>query len=196
MRRLALGLVLGALACSMVAAAGEAEPGAPRIVDRAFSCETGYLGGVYQAAVESYWLMPPQSGRRIPSATVATTLADGFLGGISPTSIYVNRLHCSATRAAVPLTTKGLRGGAFSPLDTTYQCYTPRRVLIRLRGEFTKPTTFRTASRFGYPQLEAVGAAKRTEFAVATLAGKTIAYGAVAGAKNARLFTSSNCRED
>ncbi len=179
----------------MAVAASDAESGASRIVDRTFSCETGYLGGVYQAAVESYWLVP-QSGRRLPSATVATTLADGFLGGISPTSVYVNRLHCSATRADVLLTTKGLRGGAFSPLNTTYQCYTPRSVLIRLRGEFAKPTTFRTASRFGYPQLEAVGAAKRTEFAVATRAGKTIAYAAVAGAKNARLFTSSNCRED
>jgi len=51
------------------------------------------------------------------------------------------------------------------------------------------------ASRFAYLQLEAVGATKRTEVAVATLPGEPIAYAAIA-AKKARLFTSTNCRED
>ena len=51
------------------------------------------------------------------------------------------------------------------------------------------------ASRFGYPQLDAVGATKRTEIAVATLPRKPIACAAIA-AKKARLFTSTTCRED
>ena len=59
-----------------------------------------------------------------------------------------------------------------------------------------KPTTLRAASPFGYPQLRALGATKRAELAVATLAGKPIAYAFVAGSKTARLFTSTDCQED
>lgn len=169
---------------------------ASRIVDRTFSCETGYVGGVYQATVESYWFAPPQGERRIPSATVTTVLTDGFLGGISPSSMYVNRLHCDPTRARLPLTTKGLRGGAFSQFGTAHDCYTPPRVLVRIRGEFVKPTTLRTVSRFGYPQLEAPGATKQAQLAVGTLAGKPLAYASIAGAKKTRLFTSADCLED
>ena len=68
--------------------------------------------------------------------------------------------------------------------------------LGRLRGDFVKPTTLRTASPFGYPQLRALGATKQAELAVATLAGKPIAYASIAGAKTARLFTSTDCQED
>ncbi len=168
---------------------------ASRLVDRTFACETGYLGGIYQATVESYWFVPPKAERGIPSATVVTNLTNGFLGGISSTSIYVNRLHCKSTSARLPLTTKGLRGGTFSPLATEHDCNTPRRVLLRLRGDFVKPTTLRTASPFGYPQLRALGATKQAELAVATLKGKPIAYASIAGAK-ARLFTSTDCQED
>jgi fluoride ion exporter CrcB/FEX len=196
MRRLAFLLGVSALACSVLVAAGSAEPGASRIVDRTFLCETGYLGGVYQATVESYWYVPPQAGRRIPSGTVSTNLTEGFLGGISPSSMSVNREHCTPTRAKLSLTTTGMRGGPFSPLSTEYDCYTPRRVLLRIRGDFVKPTTLRTASPFGYPQLQAQGAAKQTALAVGTLAGKLIAYASIAGAKKARLFTSTNCQED
>ena len=196
MRRLALLLGIGAIACSASVAGSSAEPGASRIVDRTFSCETGYLGGVYQATVESYWYVPPQAGRRIPSGTVSTNLTDGFLGGISPNSMSVNREHCTPTRATLPLTTKGMRGGPFSPLSMEYDCYTPRRVLLRIRGDFVKPPTLRTASPFGYPQLQAQGPATQTALAVGTLAGKLIAYTSIAGAKKARLFTSTNCQED
>jgi hypothetical protein len=196
MRRLALVLGVGALTCSILVAAAAADPRAARVIDRTFSCEAGYLGGVYQATVESYWYVPPHAERRIPSGTVATNLTNGFLGGISLRSMSVNRLHCTPTRARLPLTTKGMRGGPFSPLPTEYDCYTPRRVLLRIRGDFVKPTTLRTVSPFGYPQLQAQGPAKQTALAVGTLAGKLIAYASIAGAKKARLFTSSNCQED
>ena len=149
MRRLALVLGVGALTCSMLVAAAAADPRAARVIDRTFSCETGYLGGVYQATVESYWYVPPQAERRIPSGTVTTNLTNGFLGGISPSSISVNRMHCTPTRAKLRLTTKGMRGGPFSLLPTEYDCYTPRRVLLRIRGDFVKPTTLHTASPFG-----------------------------------------------
>lgn len=64
------------------------------------------------------------------------------------------------------------------------------------RLALVKPTTLRTASPLGYPQLQALGAARQTEVAVGTLTGTSIAYASIAGARKARLFTSSNCQED
>ena len=102
----------------------------------------------------------------------------------------------SATTARPPLTTKGLQGGAFSPFNTEFDCFTPRRLLLRLRGEFVRPTTLHTASPFGYPQLQAMGPTTQTELSLGTLEGKPIAYASIAGTKKARLFTSTECQED
>ena len=157
---------------------------------------TAVLGGVYQAEVASSWVVPTPSGRRIPSATVSTSVQDGFIGGISPTSLYVNRLRCKGTNAKSRLTTKGLTGGPFSRFGETYDCFTPRRVLVRVRGDFVKPTAFATESPVGFPQLQALGATRRTELAVATLAGRPIAYASIAGARNARFYVSADCRAD
>lgn len=190
-RVLSVALIVAAVAFLTPARALES---AARPLDRSFVCETAYVGGVYQAKIESYWFNPPK-GNRLPSAVITTSLADGFLAGVSSTSMYVNTLRCKATRTKIALTTKGLRGGDFSPFDDAYNCFTPRRVLVRVRGEFVKPTSFKTASPSGYPQLQALGTTKRTELAVVTLAGKPIAYATTAGSK-ARLFTSPDCRAD
>jgi hypothetical protein len=183
-------LVLAATLVSSV----EAETRASRIVDRTFSCATGYVGGIYQVSVRSHWY--EQAGRRQAFASITTILKDGFLGSISSRSLSVNRLHCRATRQQLPLTTRGLRGGAFSMLPVERDCFTPRRVLVRIRGAFRKPTELKSASPFGYPQLQATGAAMRTELVVGTPDGKPIAYASIAGSKKARLFTSSDCEED
>jgi len=188
--------LLSALAlASVILAPANAREDASRIVDRTFLCATGYVGGIYQTSVESYWHVPPGK-RRTPSATASTVLTNGFLGGISPTSVYVNRLHCKAAKSKLPLTTKGLRGGAFSPFNTEFDCFTPRRLLLRIRGEFVRSTTLHTASPFGYPQLQAVGATTQTELSLGTLKGKLIAYASIAGAKKARLFIAADCQED
>jgi hypothetical protein len=181
--------------CLLMAPVGSAEPAASRVIDRTFACETGFLGGIYQARVESHWFVPEGSRRRAAFASVTTNLKDGFVGGISAQSIYANRLYCKAATAKLPLTTKGLRGGAFDPLGAEHWCDTPRRVLFRIRGEFLKPTTLRTASPFGYPQLQARGNTKQTQLAIGTQNGKPIAYMSIAGSK-AQLYTSTLCRED
>ncbi len=188
-------IAVGCLA-TMPLSTAHARQEASRVVDRTFSCATGYVGGIYQTSVESYWHVPPQGERRTPSATASTVLTNGFLGGISPTSVYVNRLHCKATKSKLPLTTKRLRGGAFSPFNTEFDCFTPRKVLLRVRGAFVKPTTLHTASPFGYPQLQAMGPAIQTELAVGTLKGKPIAYASIAGVQKARLFIATDCEED
>jgi hypothetical protein len=189
--------LLSALAfATVILAPANASEDASRIVDRTFSCATGYVGGIYQASVESYWHAPPQGERRTPSATASTVLTNGFLGGISPTSVYVNRVHCKATKSKLPLTTKGLQGGAFSPFNTEFDCFTPRTLLLRVRGEFVRSTTLHTAAPFGYPQLQAIGPTTQTELSLGTGKGRPIAYASIAGAKKARLFISTDCQED
>ncbi|HJR94801.1 MAG TPA: hypothetical protein VJ807_05145 [Gaiellaceae bacterium] len=188
----ALAIVLAAAA--VVPAAG-ADSSASRLVDRTFTCAVGYLGGVYQTSVESYWSLPPHVVRRTASATATTNLEKGFLGGISSSSLYVNKRYCRPTGIRLPLTTKGLQGGPFSEFSTEYDCFTPRRVLFRVRVEFVKPTALRTASPLGVPQLQALGPATRAELAIGTLKGKPIAYASIAGTK-ARLFTATDCQED
>ena len=89
-----------------------------------------------------------------------------------------------------------LRGGSFSPLATDFDCFTPRRVFLRIRADFVKPTTLWTAPPFGHPQLRGFGATTQAELAVATLTGKPIAYASIAGAKTARVCTSTDCQED
>ncbi|MGH3127288.1 MAG: hypothetical protein ACRDPX_05165, partial [Gaiellaceae bacterium] len=100
------------------------------------------------------------------------------------------------TKSKLPLTTKGLRGGAFSPFNTEFDCFTPRSLLLRVRGEFVRATTLHTASPFGYPQLQAMGPTTQTELSLGTLKGKPIAYASLASAKKARLFISADCQED
>lgn len=193
MRSLVVSVALAA-ACVVLLTPAYARESAARVLDRTFVCETGYLGGVYQAKLETYWFDPPQ-GRRLPSAVLTTSFENGFLAGVSSTSMYVNPARCKTTRVKVQLTTKGLEGGAFSPLADGYNCFTPRRVLVRVRGEFLKPTEFETASPSGFRQLQALGATKRSELAVATPKGKPIAYASTAGSK-ARLLTYGDCRPD
>ncbi len=194
-RALVITLALTAVAAVLIPSPA-ARPDASRIVDRTFNCTAGYLGGVYQVDIDSYWYVDPQTQRRTPSATVSTSLTNGFLGGISSSSLYVNRLHCRATNAKVALTTKGLSGGALDALGAQNQCFTSRRILVRIRGEFRKPTQLRVASPSGYPQFQALGPTTQTELAIATIAGRPIAYAATAGPRKARLFTSTDCRED
>jgi hypothetical protein len=195
MKRIVVAITVAGLAVVLLAPV-QAHVGASRVIDRTFSCEAGFLGGVHQAEVESYWSVPPQAERRIASATVTTNLTNGFLGGISSSSMYVNRLYCKATSAKVRLTTTALAGGPFSQFSTEYQCFTSRRILLRIRTEFVKPTTLRSASPSGFPQLQALGATTQAELAVATVGGKPIAYAWIAGPKKARLFTSPDCQED
>ena len=195
MKGIVTTIAVAGLAIALLAPA-HARESASRIIDRTFMCETGYLGGIYQATVDSYFSVPPHVERRSASATVSTNLTNGFLGGVSSSSLYVNRMYCKATRAKVPLTTKGLRGGAVPTFGREYDCFTPRTVLLRVRGEFLKPTALKMASPSGFPQLQALGATRRAELALSTISGKPIAYAVIAGPKTARLFTYPDCQED
>jgi len=166
------------------------------VIDRTFLCETGFLGGLYQLEVQAYYSTRQGSQKREVFAGSSTNLADGSLGGINPKEIYVSRVHCKGIERQASLAKRGLRAASVGQLGREFDCETPRRVLIRIRGVFAKPTALRAVSPFGSPLLRASGEVKDAVMAIATPAGRPIAHVTVASTQKARLYTSTNCKED
>ena len=89
-----------------------------------------------------------------------------------------------------------MRGGRVPPLGADAMCETPRRVLMRVRGVFGRPPQVSTSRQFGFPQLTAFGNVEQAAIALATAAGKPLAYVSVTGTEKARFFTVRTCKED
>jgi len=193
LRRAVAAVIASVFACALVPAGAAANDRASRVVDRTFSCEAGYLGGVYQVDVESAWDVDAQDRRR-PSATLTTNLDNGVLASTASDAVLVNLSHCKGVRQKLPLTTKGLAGGA-TALGEHVACFTPRRVLLRLHAEYVQPVTSRVISPFGYRELTASGVVTRAEIAIGTLSGRPIAYASTTGTTKDRLFAKPDCRE-
>jgi hypothetical protein len=188
-------LVVAVFCGAAFLSAANARPDASRVIDRTFVCATGYLGGIYQLEVDAYFAARQGSQKREVFANVATNLPDGFLGGVDAKEVFVNPRHCNAVERVRP-TTGHLHTVAVDPLGVQVECDTPRTVVVRIRGEFAKPTSLRTAQAFGRPRLRASGAVEEAAITIATRAGRTIASVTVASTQKARLSTSTNCRED
>jgi hypothetical protein len=176
-------------------AEANAPPEASRVIDRTFACTTGYVGGIHQLEVDAYYGTGQGSQRSKVFANVATDLSDGFLGGIDTKEVFVNPRHCKVT-GRVTLTSRRLRTAPLGPSGARVVCDTPRTVLVRIRGEFTKPTSLRTATAFGRPRLQASGDVTSAAITIATKTGRPIASVTVESTQKARLSTTTNCRED
>jgi hypothetical protein len=184
------------LACALAAsiAAGTA---ASRVIDRTFVCQTGYLGGVYQ--IEAWASTAGQKqgrARKFSFVSVNTNLPDGFLGGIESNAVWVNRLHCRPTSVKPALSRVGLRGGGIGISEQRVDCFTPRKLLFRVRGEFVRPTALHDVSPFGYPELRAVGAVRTAELGVTSESGRRIAYASIDPNRRTLLSTARDCTED
>lgn len=169
-----------------------------RVVDRTFSCETGYLGGVHQVEAWAHKSVRREGeAKRYGFVTINTNLTNGFLGGVDTRSIWVNRRLCTATSSDIAPTWAGLRGGAVTAaFERRIDCFTPRKVLIRIRGESASATALKAASPFGWPALRAVGNFRKAEIVVGTPTGRHIAYASVDANQRTHLFTAPDCQED
>ena len=186
--------VVAALAATLSGVAG-GRVGAPAIVDRTFSCEAGFVGGLHQVNLSVVFSTQP--GSRIqPSAEVTRNLFEAALGRLAPEGVSVHRQRCLPTRAKLRLTTKEMRGGAVSQLGAEVTCETPRRLFLRVRAVFTGRATVETRRDFGFPQLVARGDVVNAAIAVGAPKGKPLAYLALTKAGKARLFTGRTCKED
>jgi hypothetical protein len=197
MRRLALVLGLGALACSTLVAAAGADPHAARVLDRTYSCVSGYLGGIYQVHLELYGKrQDPAVGDGLAFGEVTTTLfPNPRLAGLGPSWLDINPTHCSVLRTRAPIATLGLRGGRVGALGQIVNCETPKRVIVRIRGAFDRPVALRRMRIFDLTLLHAEAPARLTTVALSTPKGKPIAVASIEAGK-ASLFTSGNCEED
>jgi len=175
---------------------GRAVPSTPVVFDRTFSCEAGFVGGLHLVNLGVEFGTTPGSSRLQPAAGVTRNLFEAALGHLSADGVSVHRQFCSPVKGTVRHTTKGMRGGAVSALGGEARCETPRRFLLRIRAAFDTPPRSETVRQFGFPQLVVRGDVRHAALAVGTRAGTTIAYLALTGNGNARLFTVRACKED
>jgi hypothetical protein len=180
-----------------VLAPAHARDTASRVIDQTFVCQTGYLGGVHQLEARAHKSVRREGGsKRYGFVSMNTNLPEGFLGGVETGSIWVSRRYCRATDARPPLTRAGLRGGAIGPFERRIDCFTPRQVLIRIRGESARPASLKAVSPYGYPILRALGNFRKVEIAIGTPKRRLLAYASVDATQRTQLFTAPDCQED
>jgi hypothetical protein len=184
------------LAPALLLTPAHAREQAPRILDRTYSCEAGYIGGLYQVQLSSTFQTAPSSSKLQAFASVTKNMWESPYGQLGSTGLSVHRRLCIPARGKVKLTTSRMRGGAVPPLGVDARCETPRRVLMRVRAVFSRPPQVATSRQFGFPQLTAFGPVREAAIALATPAGRPIAYVSVTGTEKARLFTVRTCEED
>jgi hypothetical protein len=195
---------------------------ASRVVDRTFSCAPGYLGGVYSITARartgvgrtgSVWEQPPlatvgSSLAGVAQFSIQNSLAWISAGQPAPTApvspadpelplrawgtVGVQAGVCRGSAARVPVGTRGLLRAAVGPFEETFDCDTPRRVLVRVRATLT--ATGALTSFHGY--LRATVPARTAEVMVRTPAGKPVAFVRVQESGKASLFAAPGCVED
>ena len=104
----------------------------------------------------------------------------------------VNGDLCRPSKAAVPLTSAGLRGGAMRE-GVFIDCPAPSRLLVRFRATVQGSTALRDRARIF---LATNAAAREAKLAVRTPAGKPLAYAEVLQSGQTRLFTGKGCARE
>jgi hypothetical protein len=96
-----------------------------------------------------------------------------------------------APRRRVPLSGRGLEGGAADYFGDWYSCPAPRRVVARVRAVFASPVAFRLDHATA--TLKARGPMHVGSIAVRTAAGKPIIFAAVNEAGKTRVLLARSC---
>jgi hypothetical protein len=199
MNRALAGLGLGAV----VVAAGFGSTGfaspeqAPpsRVVDRTVVCDVGLQGGVY--VLNFHAASPRRAQSRTANVEIRTSVVPTWrLAGVGQTSVELSPA-CRRSAARVPLSAQGLTGFTPSGFGDEYDCWTPRRVLLRVRAVFTAPVRLKAGSPWGFPMLFARGKVREASFAVRTEKGKALAVATVAGSGRVRVhIADGDCFRD
>lgn len=204
-------VVIATLAAVSVQTRATAGPSATRVVDRTLVCKVGMANGARSITVTAQsafrngskleWLaqatvvtpgnpVPAKRNEYMPTLVGMTAgwpapapLTSGALG--------INIALCSSTRATVPLSPRGLGGGAAGPLGEELKCVTPSRVHVRVRATFATPVTLELDRKDDWQGASARIA--KGQLAVRTLSGKPLVYAEVADSGKARVFTARSC---
>jgi len=142
--------------------------------------------------------LPNAPSNSLAWITAGTPTAGTTVGGDSEVfpvlgggTIGVNGSMCTRSSAAVPLTTRGLRGGAVSPDWLAVDCAVSKRVLVHIRASVQGTDALRERARIF---LATNAPATQAKMAVRTPAGRLLAYADVAQSGRTRLFTASGCQ--
>lgn len=190
----------------LCALAGPGAAAPSRIVDRTFVCTPIAYGGVRDLDL---WASPPRTDPWIiPAYLVArtgTTLPDtdlvfvranaqGRIGWTTPypgpAGVFASARRCRPSRAAVPLSSKGLPGPPAGWFDVV-NCSLRGRVFVRVRALLAAPAEWRRTDK------TYLGAQKRVVEASLAIrserTGEALAFMQVDKAGKTRLWTSSRC---
>jgi hypothetical protein len=204
---LALGsaLVIGALSAS-VGTATHATASA-RVIDRTLRCSIPLWAGVREITVfaQAGVRESPSKWKSLAAATINTrgsqiSLFQAAAGAPVPTefkglAVFDTTLligeACRATTARVPLSARGLDGGAADAFGDVYKCSVPRTVLVHVRAVFRSSAFLRRDPRSGARFTRTP--VRTASLAIRTRSGRPVVFATVLESGNARLFTSASC---
>jgi hypothetical protein len=184
--------------------------GTTRLVDRTIECTPGSAHGARSITVSAQtgfekngkfeWLgqwAVATPGQPIPRRKdympqlVGATSGYPYNGPTPTGGLGISAKLCKAAPRSIPLTTRGLSGGAAGQFGDQYKCLLSGPVVIRVRAFFVTPTTLKIdKARTFY---SAIGRIANAQLAVRTATGKPIAYAQTLDSGKARLLTSRGC---
>jgi hypothetical protein len=199
-------LVAGALALGTETATHAAA--SARVIDRTLRCSIPVWAGVREITVFSQAGVreSPSKWKSLAAATINTrgsqvSLFQTAAGVPVPTewkglAIFDTTLSigkaCRATSASVPLSARGLDGGAVDPFGDTYKCSVAKTMLVHVRAVFRSSAFLRLDPRSGARFTRTP--VRTASLAVRTQSGRPVAFVTVLESGKARLFTSGSCR--
>lgn len=203
---LGVALIVGAALAGAVGA--EAAPS--RVIDRTLVCEVSERAGVrvleLSAQLGGFQQTHPVELEKLRTAPASVSLSTGFgftsektelvgaaAGQGDAGSVSIGR-SCTPVSRKVPLTGRGLEGGAASRVETRYECVTPARILVRVRAVFAAPRTLRRDPRTG--SLSAQGTVRESYVAARTLRGRPLVFASMLQSRKTRLFMVASCVKD
>jgi hypothetical protein len=104
-------------------------------------------------------------------------------------TLAVNTRLCRDSTKRVALSSDGLRGQPLGSFEASSTCFTPRRVLMRVRAVLTSPAVLRRFRDFG----RATVPVRSGTFVIQTETGKRLAYAEVSDSGKARQLTAASC---
>lgn len=192
-------------------------PGESKIVDRTYVCITGNgnpreidvsaNAGIRLPGDRSKWEQKPRAGfvaeltwTPTMQSDVSATISAGwpppkYVGvPLATESLWIST-RCRASRAAVPLSTAGLKSVVVGQFGEAYDCNVPATILVRARSVFRAPTSIRRLRRGvgNGTDFVARGPVREGMLAIRTPLGKSIALATVHESGRARLFIGSTC---